>query len=493
MNDASEKGNGKFADTAPVPESTRRSAVALARREFMTAATAAGVAVATGMPFAARAETTPAPVAAKTENNPLEKFLSVPGATITKPVSVGKQSFSKEYVVGAHQRFNNFHMQMGGDDALYYGLHMPEFLPTAMSMPNVKYKPLEYKLDARVGALKQKTDSKGELTLDQYVKDPTFRHQGVVMVHKGKVIFEAYPGMNPTDVHFWASSGKTTVGLVMAQMAEEGKFKEKEPITTYVPALKGTAWDNDSVLDVLNHTGALDIEETGATILNPNSEFVRLVSAGFGATNPATGKIDDPVAVLREVKPLKNEKPGEINRYSSLNTYVLTMMIENIEGKPWAAVFQERVWSKVNGRMPLMFAVDPTSRALPFGLTSSALPDMARFAALFTPSWKAVSEEQIVTPKMLKRIRAAGSPEAFAKGDKYNSTSFGGEKALTMGYHFDFIFADGGMYKGGNLNQCLYADPERDFAAVCFSAGTPTTENKMPAYMRKAAKLLAGK
>lgn len=52
-----------------------------------------------------------------------------------------------------------------------------------------------------------------------------------MMVHQGKVIFEAYPGMTETDVHFWASAATTTVGLVSAMLAEEGKIDVSKPIT----------------------------------------------------------------------------------------------------------------------------------------------------------------------------------------------------------------------------------------------------------------------
>ena len=150
----------------------------------------------------------------------------------------------------------------------------------------------------------------------------------MMMVHKGKVVFEAYPGMTATDVHVWMSAAKTTVGLVSAMLAEEGRIDVSRPVTQYVPDLAGTAWDRVNVLNVLNHTTGLDSEETGASILDPNSVVVKFFSAIFGATNPGSGKQEDTIAVLRSFQPLEGEKPGEVFRYSSANTDVLTMMIE---------------------------------------------------------------------------------------------------------------------------------------------------------------------
>jgi len=41
----------------------------------------------------------------------------------------------------------------------------------------------------------------GELTLGEYIVHPHHRVQGVLMIHKGRVVFEEYPGMNPMDRH----------------------------------------------------------------------------------------------------------------------------------------------------------------------------------------------------------------------------------------------------------------------------------------------------
>jgi len=48
------------------------------------------------------------------ENSDLYKYLSVPGARTTLPVEAAKEPFSKKFVDHARERFNNFHLQMGG-------------------------------------------------------------------------------------------------------------------------------------------------------------------------------------------------------------------------------------------------------------------------------------------------------------------------------------------------------------------------------------------
>ncbi|MFA0704046.1 serine hydrolase, partial [Vibrio sp. 10N.222.48.A8] len=93
---------------------------------------------------------------------------------------------------------------------------MSEFLPTALAAPNEEYKPLVKNIDPRLAALKVDTESKGQLTMDEYLADEQFRTQGFMLIHKGEIVYEAYPGMKPTDTHVWASTAKTTVGTMIA-------------------------------------------------------------------------------------------------------------------------------------------------------------------------------------------------------------------------------------------------------------------------------------
>ena len=59
---------------------------------------------------------------------------------------------------------------------------------------------------------------------------------------------------------------------------------------------------------------------------------------------------------------------------------------------------------------------------------------------------------------------------------------------------WDHAFADGAMFKHGNMGQGIYLDPARDFCGMYF--GLATNDEKVagidhsPGYLREAAKLL---
>jgi len=316
------------------------------------------------------------------------------------------------------------------------------------------------------------------------------------MIHKGKIVYEAYPGMLPTDVHLWASSSKTISGLLAASFVEQGKLDQSAYVTRYVKELAGTAWDKVRVIDLINHTTALDIEETNDVILDPQSMFVRFVGATFGAPDRSV-EIEEWLSILREAQPLEGEAPGERFRYSSLNTHVLGMVIESVTGLRISDVIGQEIWGNLMARMPLLVHLAPDGQGLNLGIISSTLQDMARYAVLWTPSWRTVSEKQVVSQAMIDRIRSSGDPEAFQGGSKEKQgIGLFQEAPLKAAYQFDFIFEDGALYKHGNTGQGIYIDPERDFIGVYFSATpyiAPYGEIKAPAYIRAAAKLLAGK
>ncbi|WP_431786820.1 serine hydrolase domain-containing protein [Vibrio harveyi] len=435
--------------------------------------------------------------ATASEENPVAAALKAEGAQVTLPVEAAKQPFSNQFVDAARDGFNNFHWQMGGDHSFYYNMHMSEFMPTSVVSPSYDYQSLTKNIKPELAKLTVQTETKGEMTMEDYLADPQFRTQGFMLIHKGEIVYEAYPGMKPTDRHIWASAAKTTVGAVVAMLVEEGKIDPNQKITEYVPELKGTVWDDVTVLNVLNHATALDNEETAESIMNPDSPVVRFFASAFGSPRYSTGKNESWLDVARDTQKIKGDKPGKQFRYASMNTIVLTQMVENIEGTTWAKVFEDRVWSKVKARQPMLINQTPDGMAIAVGLVSTTLEDMARWGTLFTPSWKAVSDQPIISPAVIERIQASGDHNAYAGTTKEKSSVHAfNEAAQYNSYQFDYIFEDGAMAKSGNLGQFLYIDPDRDFVGVVYSTNPYHSgfgENKAPALMRSAAKQLAGK
>ena len=159
-------------------------------------------------------------------------------------------------------------------------------------------------------------------------------------------------------------------------------------------------------------------------------------------------------------------------------------------------VFQDRVWGKMTARLPMQHHLTPDGTSVAHGLLSTTLEDFGRFGMLFTPSWNKAAVDPVVSAEVLKRLQTAGSPAAFRAGAKYEGLKEDfGEAPLMNSYQFDAVFEDGALWKHGNLGQGIYIDPKRDFVGVYYSTNgyvPPYGEDKMPGYLRRAAKELAG-
>lgn len=437
-----------------------------------------------------------APVAVLAQDNPLAEFLKVPGATTTLPVDAAKKPFPFDFAKAAQSSFDNFHYQLGGDHALYYNKNLSELLPTAYSAPHPDFLPLERGIDASIGDAVRFTPAEGEMSLSEYIVHPNHRVQGVLMIHQGKVVYEEYPGMNPMDRHVWMSPGKATVGLVMGMMAEEGKIDLSKQVIDYVPELAGTNWDGIPMIDAANMATGLALEETLESIIDPTSIIVRFFSAEFGAENPDTGEVDNWLEVLGGAEKIEGEEPGEVFRYSSAVTEVFVLAAEKIDNMTWSELFQQRVWGKVGARQDFQHHLMPDGTAVSHGLISTTLEDFGRFGMVFTPSWDKTAHEEIVSASLLERLQTSGNVEAFQAGAKFEGLKEDfGETPLMNSMQFDAVFEDGALWKHGNLGQGIYIDPARDFVGVYFSSNgyiPPYGEDKMPGFLRRAAKYVAG-
>jgi len=429
--------------------------------------------------------------------NPLEEALKVPGAQPTLPVSTARKPFDNAFIAEAHKYWGNFHWQMGGDHALYYSSHLSEFLPMALTPPLGEVSKLKR---SPVASVKKTTFVRGDgstsIPLDEYVMNGKMRVRAVMILHKGKVVYEAYPGLNPDQPHFWASVSKTTVGLLASLLEEEGLIDVNQPVTAYAKQLAGTEWDRIRVIDGLNMAVGLDIQEDLKALADPMSMFQRFVAADFGVANGA-GVIETDVAVLREAKPLAGEAPGKVARYSTLTTKVLVYVIEGATGRSFTDLFGEKVWSKIGARQAFMVGLGADGVAGAYGLNYTMLEDLARYALIFTPSRKVVSKTEIVSPRVLKALQTSGNHEAYMAGDwsrGWIGDVFGKDMPVFNSRQFDAVWADGAMFKHGNLFQGIYVDPMRDVVGVFYSTAPMTIGNDLlPGYIRQAAKNLAGK
>jgi CubicO group peptidase (beta-lactamase class C family) len=420
---------------------------------------------------------------AQTPAAPAAKAAAVaPQPADQMPVGAARQGFTPAQAADLLKRFNNEEALKGGDVSLFGYSNFSEVQRTAVIARNGPVVMLDRKIDPRIGQVRFKGDL-GDLTLSDYLAHPKSRAQGFVVVHKGRIVFEDYPGMKPNDYHIWMSTTKTVASLMLRLLAEDGKVDVQQPLTTYLPWLRGSEWQDVKVIDALDMATGMAAIENDATRADPDSTYTRMNLAGSGV--PHKGKVETMKEVLASTKRIG--APGVAFEYGSPITLLLPLIVEEVTGRRWVDLFEERVWGKMSVEGDMLMGVTPDGLALAHGVAITRLRDLARYGMLYTPSWNKAARERIVSPAYLAELQKGGNPQAFKAGDNVErNTKRFGDAPVSNHWQWDAVFADGDLWKSGFQGQGLYVSPKRDLVVAFFS----TTYNDLPGYARAIAKTL---
>jgi CubicO group peptidase (beta-lactamase class C family) len=159
------------------------------------------------------------------------------------PVSAAKKGFTPAQAADLLKRFNNEEALKGGDVSLFSYTNFSEVQKTAVIGRSGPVVPLKVAINPSIGKVRFKSKI-GEMTLDEYVANAKSRAQGVLVIRKGRIVYEQYPGMRPNDYHIWMSTTKTVSSLIVRLLEEEGRIDVSRPIVSYLPWLRGTGWQD---------------------------------------------------------------------------------------------------------------------------------------------------------------------------------------------------------------------------------------------------------
>ena len=163
---------------------------------------------------------------------------------------------------------------------------------------------------------------------------------------------------------------------------------------------------------------------------------------------------DNPYDFLQTLKAERVSAEGTSFSYSGVNTFILSWLIESIAQKPFHEVFTDEIWSKIGAESDASFLAYRYGIPLTHGGFLSNMRDMARFGLLFTPSYRVVTNEKIVSNETLDLLLNQPNPNLVNNDGSHNS------------YQWDRIYDDGFMFKGGWGGQGILVNPLLDVVAV---------------------------
>lgn len=400
------------------------------------------------------------------------------------PIEVFKKGFTAQQLKEFRANYTLPYLLSGGDASVWWSMRTSEVMQTAILPVRQPNMPLEENFNSEVGKIKADTKNFGTISLDEFMVHPESYAAAFIVIHKGQVVYETYPGMNPWDSHVWMSSAKPIASLVVDLLIEEGKIDQEKTMGDHMPEFRDTGWADIKVIDVLDMTPGLNSEENDETRADPNSIASRLFLAEFGIEY--NGKHEAVVDVLKDAKPVG--PPGTKLEYGSPTTEMLVLLCEAVTGEPFAQLVSQKIWSKVGADAPLNLHLSPGGVAATHGVVSSRLRDFARFGMLYTPSWKKISTEQIVTTDIIERIRNG------ARGRDFFRNGFDGpvfvsrlnnDDVISNSRQWDGVWEDGDIWKSGLQSQAIYVSSDRDLVIAAFS--TNASDDSIHRFLRPIA------
>ena len=163
---------------------------------------------------------------------------------------------------------------------------------------------------------------------------------GLLILKEGQVVYEYY-GSGNTDQSLWTSRSvaKSIVSILVGMAIKEGSIGSvADPITRYLPELKGSAWDGVTLRDLLQHTSGVAWNENYA---DPNSDFARLTRCEAApAAYPCVRHL------IGSLKRVPGATPGQVWSYNTGGAWLVGRVLEKATGMSIAHYLETRLWSR---------------------------------------------------------------------------------------------------------------------------------------------------
>jgi CubicO group peptidase (beta-lactamase class C family) len=308
---------------------------------------------------------------------------------------------------------------------------------------------------------------------------------GIVVLHRGRIVYERYFGALAADRHHIAFSvTKSFFGTIAASLIVEGKLDPNARVDRYIPELAGSGFGDARVQQVLDMTAALDFVEN----YTGDSESMNAYRAATGFDARKTE--DTGSSIYTFVPTIKKQGThGAEFHYRTPNTDVVGWLIARVTGKPLDEVLSERIWSRIGAESDAFLQVDVDGTPLVGSSLNARLRDLARFGEMLRLGGR-LNGQQVLPDGVVEEIRRGGSRDAFV---------FGGYPTLPgWSYHDHWWVShdDHGMYMARGIHgQAVYVDPAAEMVIARF-ASHPLAGNvnldplSLPAYRAVAERLM---
>ena len=310
---------------------------------------------------------------------------------------------------------------------------------------------------------------------------------GILVLHKGRVVYERYFGvLTPAGQHGAMSITKTFTGTLAALLVAEGTLDPQRKVADYVPELARSAFGDATVRQVMDMTTGIRFSEDYA---DPNAEVWAHAAAGNPLPKPEG--YQGPRSYYEFLQTVRPEgRHGEAFHYRTANADALGWIIARVSGRSVAQLLSERIWSQLGAEQDAYISVDASGTPFAGGGMNAGLRDLARFGELMRNGGRH-NGQQVIPQAVVDDIRAGASREDFAKAG-YD---------LLQGWSYRNMWwvthnPNGAFMARGVYGQALYIDPAAEmviarFASHPVAANAASDPTSLPAYAALARHLMS--
>ncbi len=307
-------------------------------------------------------------------------------------------------------------------------------------------------------------------------------NMGIVILHKGRIVFENYSRMEEYEKPIWWSVTKVFASSLVAILEDRGQVDTTKPVEFYLPELSKSEFAGVTVRNVLDMAAGIDCSDGNYARGTCYYEFEASLSDAVRSDKTS----DNPYEAIATMRPGKWSEQGKAFDYSGVNTFILSWIVEKVMAMPFQDAVTKEFWLKLGAEGDASFFAARYGIALSSGGFMSKVRDMARFGLLFTPSYTVVSDEQLISSRYLQTILYGGRPELIHNA-RFPEDDMADIKHNV--YQWDLVYKNNDIYKGGWAGQGLLINPERDLVAVYVGYAKDDQFSELPVLPRLRAVL----
>ena len=269
------------------------------------------------------------------------------------------------------------------------------------------------------------------LDVDAYMRSQ--RNAALVVLHKGQLRLERY-GLDFDAQGRWTSFSvaKSLTSTLVGAAVRDGFIRSMDDkVSQYVQELKGSAYDDVTVRQLLTMTSGVQWNEDYA---DPNSDVAR-----FNHHKPQNG-MDATVSYLRQLP--RAAPAGTRWLYSTGETNLVGILLARATNKALATYLSEKIWMPVGMEQKATWILSNTGQEISGCCVQASTRDMARFGQ-FVLNGARVNGQPIVPDGWLEQAtRKQADISQPGRGYGYQWWTFDDSTYMADGIFGQGIFVD---------------------------------------------------